>query len=185
MATWLIDDVNLAGVAARNTGGGYVEPTTGAYKVRITGTEQYQKEDRTSIRFQTVIAEGEFEGVEMRLYIGTDLSKVGNQRSWKTALLSAGVNPTIIESGSLRNLSSDQFDNKFAYVYYKAKDANDPSSQADRQFITPESYASLSGNTMVNKSTTTTTTISVNPTMSVTAAPQPGGSTKLRGMMQR
>lgn len=186
MATWVIEEVNLAGVAARNAGGGgYVEPVTGAYKVRIAGTEQYQKEDRVSIRFQTMIEEGEYAGTEMRLFIGTDLSKVGNQRSWKTALLSAGVNSNVIESGNLRNLSSDQFDGKIAYVYFRAKDSNDPSSQSDKQFITPESYASLTGNQMTNRGSTAATTISANPAMNVAAAPQPGGSSKLRGMLQR
>lgn len=179
--TWSIDNVNLTGVAARNAaGGGYTEPATGAYKVRIVETQPYQKEDRTSIRFQTVIEDSEFAGAEMRLFIGTDLSKVGNQRTWKTALLSAGINPTIIENGNLKNITADMFDNKVAYVYYKARDVNAPESQPDKQFITAESYASLSGNAVAG-----TTKVGTTPAMNVAAAPQPGGSNKLRGMLQR
>jgi len=170
MSNWQIDNVDLKDVAARSGPGGYVEPVTGAYKVKITGTEAYQKEDRTSVKFQCVIADGEYQGTEMRLFIGADLSKLGNLRSWKTALLSVG------STAEVNTIKADQFDNKVAYVYFKAKDPNDSNSQSDKQFITPEAYASLTGSPK-------TATASTAPVMNV--APQPGGSNKLRGMLQR
>jgi len=172
MSNWQIDNVDLKDVAARSGPGGYVEPVTGPYKVKITGTEAYQKEDRTSVKFQCVVADGEYAGTEMRLFIGADLSKLGNLRSWKTALLSVG------SSADVNTIRADQFDNKVAYVYFKAKDPNDASSQSDKQFITPEAYASLTGSAKPAASATTAA-----PTMNV--APQPGGSNKLRGMLQR
>jgi hypothetical protein len=174
MSNWQIDDVNLKDVAARSGPGGYVEPVTGAYKVKITGTEAYQKEDRTSVKFQTVIADGEYQGTEMRLFIGADLSKLGNLRSWKTALLSVG------SSADVNTIKADQFDGKTAYVYFKAKDPNDSNSQSDKQFITPEAYANLTGNT----ATTAPAKAIGAPAMNV-ATPQPGGSNKLRGMLQK
>ena len=173
MSNWQIDNVNLKDVAARSGPGGYVEPVTGAYKVKITGTEAYQKEDRTSVKFQCVIDGGEFAGTEMRLFIGADLSKLGNLRSWKTALLSVG------SSADVNAIRADQFDGKVAYVYFKAKDPNDAASQSDKQFITPEAYASLTGSAKPAASTGTPAA----PAMNV--APQPGGSNKLRGMLQR
>lgn len=174
MSNWQIDNVNLKDVAARSGPGGYVEPVTGAYKVKITGTEAYQKEDRTSVKFQCVIADGEYQGTEMRLFIGADLSKLGNLRSWKTALLSVG------SSADVNAIRADQFDGKVAYVYFKAKDPNDAASQSDKQFITPEAYANLTGAAKPAASIGT----SAAPAMTV-AAPQPGGSNKLRGMLQR
>lgn len=167
---------NLAGVQARSGPGGYVEPTTGAYRVKITGTEAYEKEGRQSVKFQTVIDEGDFAGTEMRLFIGADLSKVGNQRSWKTALVSVGVPAASIENG-LINIGEETFKNKTAYVYFKAKDPNDQTSQSDKQFITPEAYANLSG------SAKPAAQVQAAPTMTV--APAPAGGSKLRGMLQK
>jgi hypothetical protein len=174
--TWQIENVDLKDVAARSGPGGYVEPVTGAYKVKITGTEAYQKEDRTSVKFQCVIADGEYQGTEMRLFIGADLSKLGNLRSWKTALLSVG------SSADVNTIRADQFDNKVAYVYFKAKDPNDSNSQSDKQFITPEAYANLSGT--ATGAAKSIGGVSSTPAMNV-AAPQPGGSNKLRGMLQK
>jgi hypothetical protein len=173
MSAWQIDNVNLKDVAARSGPGAYTEPTTGAYKVTITATEAYQKEDKTSVKFQTVIADGEYAGTEMRLFIGADLSKLGNLRSWKTALLSVG------SSADVNTIKADQFEGKVAYVYFKAKDPNDTNSQSDKQFITAESYATLTGSGAAAKSIGGTSA----PAMNV--APQPGGSNKLRGMLQK
>lgn len=186
---WNIPNVNLAGVPVRNTGGsgGYAEPTTGAYKVKITNSDVYTKEggDSTSIRFQCVIADGDFAGTELRVYIGTDLTKVGLQRSWKTALLSAGMNGNLIENGNIGVLSADQFDGKMAYIYYKAKDVNAGIAYPSREFITPDAYAALHSETLAQRGSTNVATVTTTPVMNVAAAPQPGGSTKLRGMIQR
>jgi hypothetical protein len=168
MSNWNMD-VNLAGVAARAPGGAFVEPATGAYKVKITATEAYEKDGKSSVKFQTVIEGGDFGGTEVRLFLGADLSKLGNQRSWKTALLSAGYNAAAIEAGQI-SIGSKTFEGKTAYVYYKAKDVNDPSSQSNREFITPESYATLSGEAPAAAA-------------SASAAPKPAGGSKLRNMM--
>lgn len=139
-------NINVAGVQARQgVGGGYVEPVTGAYRVKITEAVLYKKDDgKSSVRFQTVFADGEFAGAEQRLYIGTDTTKTGNLRSWKTALLSAGYTSAQVETGAV-DISGENFVGREAFVYYKAKDANDPTSQPDRQFITPEAFASFNG----------------------------------------
>lgn len=167
-------DVNLAGVAARAPGGAFVEPATGAYKVKITATEAYEKDGKSSVKFQTVIDGGDFNGTEVRLFLGADLSKTGNQRSWKTALLSAGYNAAQIEAGQI-SIGEKTFENKPAFIYYKAKDPNDPSSQANREFITAESYATLTGQSAG--------AISSAAPASASAAPKPAGGSKLRGMM--
>lgn len=137
-------NINVASVAARNPGAGYVEPETGAYKVKITETVEYDKNGNKSVRFQTVITEGAFAGVETRLFIGLDTAKMGNLRSWKTAMLSAGYTAAQIETGEI-GIGAETFEGREAFIYYKARDVNDPNSQSDRQFITPESYASLTG----------------------------------------
>ena len=137
-------NINVANVAARNVGGSFVEPATGAYKVKITGTEMYEKEGRQSVKFQTQIVGGDFDGTETRLFIGLDLTKVGNQRSWKTAMLSCGYTADQIDIGDI-TIGSDSFDGREAFIYYKAKDPNDATSQSDRQFITPQQFATLTG----------------------------------------
>jgi len=172
MATWNME-VNLAGVAARAPGGTFVEPATGAYKVKITATEAYEKDGKSSVKFQTVIDGGDFAGTEVRLFLGADLSKMGNQRSWKTALLSAGFNAGQIEAGNVQ-IGEKTFDGKTAYIYYKAKDPNDPTSQANREFITSESFTSLTGGNAGSISSGAT---------QASAAPKPAAGSKLRNMM--
>lgn len=187
MANWQTN-INVANVAARNVGGTFVEPPTGAYKVKITGTEMYEKEGRQSVKFQTVISEGEHAGIETRLFIGLDLTKVGNQRSWKTALLSCGYTAEQVDVGDI-DISSDTFDGKSAYIYYKAKDANDATSQSDRQFITPDHFAKLATASAPAASAPALAAPAplaakaAVPAMNV-APPQPkGGSSALRSML--
>jgi hypothetical protein len=185
--------INVAGVQARNPGAGYVEPETGAYKVNITEAIEYDKDGKKSVRFQTVIAEGPFAGVETRLFIGLDLTKAGNLRSWKTALLSCGYTAAQIETGEI-GISEETFNGKEAYIYYKAKDVNDPTSQSDRQFITPESFSSLTGTEIAVAAAPVAAKASVKapakaaapaaaPAMTVTAAPKPAGAGGLRAML--
>jgi len=168
MSNWNMD-VNLAGVAARSPGGTFVEPATGAYKVKVTATEAYEKDGKSSVKFQTVIEGGDFAGTEVRLFLGADLSKMGNQRSWKTALLSAGYNSASIEAGQI-SIGDKTFENKTAYIYYKAKDPNDPTSQSNREFITAESFATLTGAT-------------TGAVTQASGAPKPAAGSKLRNMM--
>ncbi len=180
--------MNVSKVAARQgVGGGYAEPATGAYKVSITEVVLYQKDDgKSSVRFQTVFTEGEFAGSEQRLYIGTDLSKAGNLRSWKTALLSAGYTAAQIENGEV-DITPETFAGREAFIYYKAKDANDPTSQPDRQFITPESFATLTGET-AKAEQAPAAKVAAPAAAKVAApaaavAPKPGGAQNLRSLL--
>jgi hypothetical protein len=135
---------NLAGVGVR-TGGQFVEPATGAYKVKVTEVLPYEKDGAVnSVRFQTVIVGGEFEGSEVRVFIGTDLAKPGNQKSWRTALISTGKSAAEVDR--LSGWGTEDFDGKTAFIYYKAKNPNDETSQADKYFITPDAYANHTGN---------------------------------------
>lgn len=174
---------NFAGVAERNVGGGYREPETGAYKVTITGTEQNEKEGRSSVKFQTVIKGGDFDGVETRLFLGTDLSKQGNLRSWKTAMLSVGYTPAQIEAGEVE-FDSSTFEGKTAYIYYKAKDPNDATSQSDRQFITPEQHQRLVGQSSGSIAPVAAGKLNGGPQMTA-SAPAPKSGNALRNMLGR
>lgn len=180
----------FSGVTARQGvgGSGFVQPTTGAYKVKITEAIKNIKEDgKESIRFQTVFIGGDFEGVEQRIYVGCDISKAGNLRSWKTALHSAGYSAAQLETGEI-DLGPETFVGREAFVYYKAKDENDPTSQPDRQFITPESYASFHGEAVVvsNAAKSAVTGVVAGKLGAVTAAaPKPSASGALKAMLGR
>jgi hypothetical protein len=178
--------IDVAGVKERGVGGGYVEPTTGAYKVRITGTEEYEKDGTKSVQVQTVIVGGDFDGVETRIYLGLDLSKAGNQRSWRGALASIGIDPSELDKGAV-TIGADTFDGAEAFIYYKQKDVDDPKSQSQRNFITPAQYANLTAEAAptapatrpVGASAAKPAAASV-PSMTV---PQPtGAAARLRGM---
>ena len=177
--------VNVASVAARNVGGGFVEPTTGAYRVRITETEEYEKDGKKSVKFQTVLTEGEFAGSETRLFIGLDLSKDGNKRSWKTALLSVGIPAAEVDKGDV-SIGADTFKDADAFIYYKAKNPDDATSQSDRQFITPEQFAKLTSESGASASTAAApaakSVAAASPAVSV-SVPQPSSAAaRLRGM---
>ncbi len=182
--------INVANVAARNVGGGYAEPVTGAYKVKIVSTEMYEKEGRQSVKFQTSIVGGDYDGTETRLFIGLDLSKVGNQRSWKTAMLSCGYTADQIDVGDI-TIGADSFDGKEACIYYKAKDPNDATSQSDRQFITPQQFATLTGATEAPAAPAASAKAKLGapaakaaPAMNVTSAPKPSGNAaSIRNML--
>jgi len=177
--------VNVASVAARNVGGGFTEPTTGAYRVRITETEEYEKDGKKSVKFQTVIAEGEFAGSETRLFIGLDLSKDGNKRSWKTALLSVGIPAAEVDKGDV-SIGADTFKDADAFIYYKAKNPDDSTSQSDRQFITPEQFAKLTSEGGASASTAAAPAAKSVATASSAVSvsvPQPSSAAaRLRGM---
>ena len=175
--------INVAGVKARSPGGGYTEPATGAYKVKITGTEQYEKDGKQSVQVQTVIVGGEFDGSETRIFLGLDLSKSGNQRSWRAALASIGVSDSQLDSGVL-TVNNQLFDGAEAYIYYKAKSPDDANSQSQREFITPSQFATLTSQTGAPAAATSGATIPAAagavPAMNV---PQPtGAAARLRGM---
>jgi hypothetical protein len=183
--------INVANVAARNVGGGYAEPETGPYKVKIVSTEMYEKEGRQSVKFQTAIVGGDFEGTETRLFIGLDLTKVGNQRSWKTAMLSCGYTAEQVDVGDIQ-IGADTFDGKEAYIYYKARDPNDATSQSDRQFITPQQFATLTGATAApvaaasakGKIGAPAAKPAAAPAMNVTSTPKPSGNAaSIRNML--
>lgn len=138
--------MNLSDAKAR-TGvpGTFTEPTTGAYKAVIKYTEPHTASGSNtvgSIMVQLGITEGEFTGVESRIYLGTDVAKAGNKNAWKTALLSAGFAESDLAVGEVE-ITSDMLDGKEVFVYVKAKDSNDPNSQSDRSFIIESVYNQL------------------------------------------
>lgn len=176
--TWQMN-VNVAGAGVRGPGSGYQEPATGAYKVRVTKAEEYAKDGVVaSIRFSTEIDGGDFAGTDVRVYIGTDLNKGGNRTSWRTALLSCGYTPAQIDAGELA-VGPTTFEGKTAYIYNKARDPNDPTSQSDRRFITEEAFKSLMGET-VTAAAPAAAKATV-PSVSVAAKPAAAGG--LRAML--
>ena len=176
---------NFQNVAARGVPGAGSEPTTGAYKVKIVSTESYNND--SSVKFQLSISEGDFAGYETRIFIGTDVAKTGNLRSWKTALLSAGYAKETVEAGEV-NVGEDTFAGKEAYIYYKARDTNDASSQSERNFISPDQFKSLTGTGAIVGEKVSTNTAKV-PAMNVAApaaampAPKSGGAASLKAML--
>lgn len=174
--------INVAGAGVRGVGATYTEPSTGAYKVKITKTEPHEKDGVvSSIRFSTSVVGTEFEGTDIRIFIGLDDTKEGNRKSWRTALLSAGYIPAQIDAGEVE-MGPDTFESKIAYLYYKAKDANDATSQSDRRFITPEAYASLMG-TVAETTDAPGKTATKSTVPSVTVAAKPAGAGGLRAML--
>lgn len=176
--------VNVAGVSERGTKGNFKEPETGAYKVRITGTEQYEKDGKQSVMFQTVIVGGDFDGSETRVYCGLDLSRPGNQRSWRAALASIGIDAATLDKGDL-NVGADTFKDAEAFIYYERKErGEDGKSQSDRSFITPAQYASLTADSSPTAPATRPVT-AAKPSASVPSmtVPQPtNAAARLRGM---
>lgn len=167
---------NLSGVGVRTGGTGFTEPTTGAYRVTVTEVTPYEKDGAVnSVRFQTVISDGEFAGSEVRVFIGTDLSKQGNQKSWRTALISTGKSAAQVDT--LKAWEDGDFINKSAFIYYKAKNSDDATSQPDKYFITPDAYANHTGGAAQASKAATL----ASPAMSV-AKPNGAG---VRGILNR
>ena len=191
--------INVAGVKERGVAGQYNEPATGAYKVKITGTEEYEKNGSVSVQVQTVIVGGEYDGSETRIYLGLDLSKPGNQRSWRSALLSIGFSPADLDAGTI-TVGAETLNGAEAFIYYTAKDKDDASSQSQRNFITPSQYEQLTASSAptapaVNAPAARTVAPAV-PSAAVAAStngaapamnvPQPtGAAARLRGMSAR
>ena len=135
---------NFSDVSARN-GAATQIPVAGAYEVTISAAGPHKKEDGSiaSIVFDGTINSGDFAGSTIKVWVGTDLSKAGNKRSWKTALLSIGT-PASQVDGPLR-FNEATFKGKKAFMYFKPKAENDANSQRESYFITPEAAASLTG----------------------------------------
>ena len=134
--------INVAGAKERGVAGQYVEPATGAYKVKVTGTELYEKDGRESVQVQTVIVGGEFDGVETRIYLGLDMEKGGNKRSWRGALLSIGFTDAELDAGEI-TIAAETLNGAEGFIYYVQKNPDDKTSQSERNFITPHQYAQL------------------------------------------
>ena len=177
--------VNVSGVTERGVkGSGFKEPETGAYKVRITGTEEYEKNGNKSVMFQTVIVGGDFDGSETRVYCGLDLSRPGNQRSWRAALASIGIPATDLDKGDL-SVGADTFKDAEAFIYYERKEPGpDGKSQSDRNFITPSQYASLTADASPTAPATRPVATPAGKTaVPAMTVPQPtGAAARLRGM---
>lgn len=136
---------NFSDVSARN-GAANVTPATGAYEVVIASAGPHKKEDGSvaSIVFDGSIVGGDFGGSTIKVWVGTDITKAGNKRSWKTALLSIGTPQSQVD-GPLR-FNEATFKGKKAYLYFKAKEEGVENSQRESYFITPDAFASLKGN---------------------------------------
>lgn len=177
--------INVAGAGVRGPGSGFQEPPTGAYKVKVIKTSPYEKDGQVaSIRFDTQITEGDAAGTELRVFIGVDTDKAGNRTSWRTAMLSCGYAPAQIDAGAIE-IGADTFDGRDAYLYFKARDPNDATSQSDRRFITPEAYASLVGDTATAAPTTTASAAkpAASTVPAVNVATKPAGAGGLRAML--
>jgi hypothetical protein len=176
---------NFNGVATRGVRGEGTEPTTGAYKVKIISTESYNND--SSVKFQLAIADGDFAGYECRIFIGTDVAKTGNLRSWKTALISAGYSKEQVEAGDVP-VNEETFSGKDAFIYYKARDPNDANSQTERNFIVPDQFKALTGTGAIVGEKVTTNTAKV-PAMNVAApasgmpAPKANGAASLKSLL--
>lgn len=169
--------VNLTGAGERKGPGG-AEPVTGAYKVVLAEPTPHVKQGEAeagSILFKATIADGgEHDGYVANIYLGLDMSKDGNRRGWRTALLSSGYSAAEIDGGDI-NLTPELFTGREAFIYYKARDPNDRASQSDKYFVTAEGYERLKNEAPVAAQTTTNsvsvqTTAVVNKPAAVTPA---------------
>lgn len=180
--------IDFAGAKAQGAmgekGGGYKLPTEGVYKVEITDITPHetQKDGAVSTTqcFQTKIAEGEFAGSELRIYLGIDFTKEGVRNQWYTALLSAGYSESDILAN--KNFRDEDFKGRHALIQFIP--AKDGSNNHRRNFITPASYQTLlakqNGGAAVSQTVSTASAVSV-PAMNV-ATPRPAGG-GLRGML--
>ena len=158
-------------------------PDEGVYKVNIVELKDHETKNddgstRISQMFQLVIAEGEFAGKEMRVYLGTDFTKAGVRNQWFTALLSAGYTESEILSASA--FKDSNFVGRTAFIQFIH--AKDGGKNHTRNFITPSSYQTLLSKQTGGGATVTTASATVSvPAMNV-AAPRPNGG-GLRGML--
>lgn len=146
MSKWVLA-VNVAGVKPMEPG--FPKIPTGAYACVVKDTNQKASStpgNPPNIEVEGVITEeGEAKGIPIRMFLGTDLTKDGNKKSWRSFLLGVGASPAILDQQTL-NLSDELLVGKTFYIYNKqapegAKRDDGKPAYDDRTFIAPDYYA--------------------------------------------
>lgn len=130
---------NLAGIALFD--GPRVDLPKGAYRVKIESTEKYVKQatGNESIQFDLSVVEGPCAGAGLRTYVGADMTKDGNKRALKAALVSIGKKPEVLEQGVVR-VENDTFEGKEAFVYVTPPEMPGPGAYSDIKFVSKARY---------------------------------------------
>lgn len=171
MGNWTLP-VALAGVKP-------MDPTrmglaTGPYEVTILDSDAKASNDPTkppNVVFDVQVTEpGEFTGATTSVFMGTDMSKKGNQGAWKALLLGIGATPAQVEQPI--TVGPQTFNGKKAYLYVVERDPNDKQSFENRNFITKEKYLSLKASPAAHAAPAAAPTAAI---PSNGAIPQPGG----------
>jgi hypothetical protein len=132
--------LNLAGLAPVSPN--RVNLPTGPYHVAIDEVVTHLgKKGTTSLAFNCHVTDpGEYNGAQVSIYLGTDLSKDMVRRNWLTAGLSAGYNAQQLQNGEI-TLKEGNFKGRAAFIKVTAKNSDDPKAYDDRAFVTPEDFA--------------------------------------------
>jgi hypothetical protein len=129
-----------------------IDPTrvglpTGAYAVRIDSVTQKPAKEAgamPSLQFDcTVIEGGEFQGRTVSLYAGTDLTKKGNQNTFKTILASCGARPESFNQQL--DLGPASFQGRNAYIHVQAKPEGSQEYD-ERRFVVVDVYQKVKAN---------------------------------------
>lgn len=130
-------EANFSQAKGRSGGMGQAGLPTGYYAAKTLEVKDGEKP--TSVLVQLELTEEGFEGMQRRVYLGTDASKAGNVNSWFTAYDSHGFDVADL-GGELAGIDSDVFIGNECRVFIKAKDPNDTNSREDVQFVTRAAY---------------------------------------------
>lgn len=140
---WMLDIPALTGIAPLDPTRGARLPT-GAYRVMIMDSEQRTNDEgKVSLSFTVEVTEGEHKGSRTWVTQGVDFSKEGNKKSWVGLLLSIGAPRATIDNPGGLKLNPGSFLNRPGYIYVKAAPEGEKDAFDNRNFITPEQYATL------------------------------------------
>lgn len=129
--------LNLTGIPVRDPL--QVGLPTGIYKVQIADTETQVSDDPTkgtTIKVTGVVTEGEHKGAELLTWLGTDVTKKGVLRSWKTFLMAIGVPPAMLEAPC--TVSPEALQGKVGQVFVRAKNPEEKDGYDQRDWVTVE-----------------------------------------------
>ena len=145
-------EIDFSNISARSGGPG--RPVDGCYAVTVLDcglnvAEGSDANAATSVGFSVQVTEGEFAGFKTWINIGTDISKLGNRISWKTALVSLGFDEGQLSGPFTINTASYVGLNGFMKFTNKKENPQTKAEQYDaREFVTPAAYqAALNGQT--------------------------------------
>lgn len=113
---------------------------TGPYKVL---TSAFGKYNDNSVRWDTNIVGGEFDGTSKWVFTGIEMERKEAKRNIHTTLLSHGYTEEEIKSNPQVELNNDLFTGRGAYIYNKARNPDDKDSKDQTSFITPAAYKKL------------------------------------------